>query len=98
MKYLDLIYFAILGLAFAGQTSFAAVLNVCERTPAVRDFLTNGTQKSCEAITEADLSTIKRIAVPDENISLFKVGDFSGLPNLEILNITSNPIVELQEG
>lgn len=99
MKYLDLLYFAIVGLVFAGQNTFAAeFLPVCERTPAVRDFLSKGLEKSCDAITEADLATIKRVAVPDENISLFKVGDFSGLPNLEILNITSNPIVELQEG
>lgn len=88
----------MLTAALLAVQSNAAIVPVCERTPAVRDFLLNAVKKTCDAVTESDLAPIKRVAVPNRNVSAFKAGDFSGLPALEILNIKGNPITELPAG
>lgn len=88
---------ALAALVVAGTTQ-AAFLPVCDRTPAVKEFLVLTAKKTCETITAADLATIKRVTVAGKNISQFKVDDFSGLTGLEILNIRSNPFTELPEG
>src|SRR5262249_23239401 len=85
-------------LALAAAVRSETFLPVCERTNAVKLFLEEATRKSCDAITEQDLQPILRVAVPDKRITVFKDGDFSGLPNLEILNIKGNPFQHLQPG
>lgn len=92
-----------LGLAFVAsflgsQVAQAAFLPVCQRTPAVKKFLEQTLRKTCENITPEDLLTVKRIAVGHQNISQFQADDFTGLTNLEILNIRSNPYTTLPEG
>jgi hypothetical protein len=88
----------IAALAVVGQAR-AAVLAVCDRTPEVRDFIVQTTGRhDCKDVTEADLAQIKRIAVPNKRIAAFKVGDFSGLSAMEILNIKGNPFTQLPEG
>lgn len=84
--------------AFAAQTVMATSLPVCDRTPAVKAFIEKAVSKTCDAITDQDLLTIKRISVEKQNIFEFKPDDFTGLTNLEILNIRSNPYTELPEG
>ncbi len=69
----------------------AASVPVCERTAPIAQFLEQYLAKPCAEITDADLATVPRIAVPGRGITEFKAGDFSGLPALEILNIKSNP-------
>ena len=54
--------------------------------------------RTSDQITLDDLALVTRIAVPNQGITQFNVLDFSGLPNLEILNIKGNPLVHLQEG
>jgi hypothetical protein len=76
----------------------AALLPVCQRTPAVREFIETALKKTCDTITETDLASIKRVAVGHRNIAKFNAGDFTGLTGLEILNIRSNPYTELPEG
>jgi Leucine-rich repeat (LRR) protein len=82
----------------------AAYLPVCERTSAVAEFIvsqintTRGTRITCADVTREDLLDFTRIAVSGAGIHEFKVLDFSGLPNLEILNIRSNPYKTLPEG
>lgn len=88
----------ILVAALGALSAQAYVLPVCERTAPVRDFLAKAFNKTCDQVTEADLATLKRIAVPNRNVTAFRVGDFSGLPALEILNIKGNPITELPLG
>jgi hypothetical protein len=87
----------LLSLFVAGSAQ-ATVLPVCDRTPAVKEFIETTVGKKCADITEADLSVIKRIAVGGKGIKEFKVDDFTGLSALEILNIRSNPYTELPEG
>ncbi len=85
------------GVAVSGMAK-AEVLSVCERTAPVKAFIEVQLGKTCAQITEEDLATLKRIAVPNRQIRELKVGDFSGLPNLEILNIKGNPYTHLPEG
>lgn len=79
-------------------------LPVCARTPAVKEFIVNqinleqSTTKTCADITQQDLESLVRVTVAGKNISRFKTGDFSGLYNLEILNIRSNPYKTLPVG
>ncbi len=94
-------------LAAASSAAFAAgetVVPVCERTAPVAEFIVKqinvqqGAQKTCADITAEDLLTLERVAVDHKGIKEFKLGDFSGLTNMKILNIRSNPYTSLPEG
>lgn len=96
-------WFSVMLVLASSMASVAMAEGVCDRTGAVVRFLESpagegGLGKPCAEITEDDLATLTRVAVPDEDVSAFKVGDFAGLPNLEILNIKGNPFTELPEG
>lgn len=100
-------FFAKLALAAAALSpaaAFAADLPVCERTPAVTKFIVDkinedqGTQKACSDITAEDLASLNRVSIEFAHVKELKAGDFSGLPNLEILNIRSNEYTTLPEG
>lgn len=86
----------VLLFAFSGA-AHAAFLPVCDRTPAVKRFLERALAKTCENISENDLLSVRRVAT-ETGITEFKADDFSGLFNLEILNIRSNRYTELPEG
>lgn len=94
-NYLKTLSFLALGIGSISQSAF---LPVCERTEAVKGQLQTLTTKVCADITETDLLAIKRVTVQNKGIREFKADDFSGLKNLEILNIRSNPYVTLPEG
>lgn len=89
---------ALVFIGSAGAHADGDFLPVCQRTPAVSAFLASTTQKTCDQITEADLAAVLRVAVPGAGITVFKAGDFSGLPNLQILNIQGNPFAQLTPG
>lgn len=90
--------FSVMATFLLSISAQAAFLPVCERTPAVAKFLEQNLRKDCKSITEEDLLTVKRIAPAHAQVTQFKKDDFSGLKNLEILNIRSNPYTELTEG
>src|SRR5688572_9635457 len=79
-------------------TAVAAIMPVCERSTPVKTVIQNLLKKDCAAITEADLLTLTRLDVSRKNIQQYHRDDFTGLGNLEILNIRSNPAPELPEG
>ncbi len=81
-----------------GQLAEASVAPVCERSEPVKAVLVSFLKKSCEKITESDLLTVIRLDVSRRNIVRYQANDFTGLANLEILNIRSNPAPELPEG
>ena len=89
---------AMVSTTAMATAAHADFLRVCERTPAVKVFLERAVAKTCDKIAESDLTAIKRVAVPGQNIQAFRDGDFSGLPNLEILNIKGNPFKTLNRG
>ncbi len=89
---------AAMVLALITGVAKADFLPVCSRTPQVQKFLTAALQKTCDSITQSDLLTLTRVAVDDGTVTEFKADDFSGLGNLETLNIRNNKFVELPEG
>jgi hypothetical protein len=91
----------LIALAFVLATSVSAHASftpVCDRTPAVSQALEVLTKKACADIAAEDLLAVKRVSVARKNIAEFRDGDFSGLTNLEILNIRSNPYKTLPRG
>ncbi len=90
--------FVALALLVASSQVSAAFLPVCHRTKSVRDFIEQSLSKTCDTIVAEDLLSIKRIDVGGTNTREFKTDDFTGLTNLEILNIRSNPYTTLPEG
>ncbi len=95
---------ALGSLAAAAPAFAAAIAPVCERTAPVAESivsqinLAQHSQKTCADITADDLLSLQRIAVSNRGITTFKTGDFTGLTNLKILNIRSNPYTSLIEG
>ena len=88
----------ILLITLGSVVGEGAFLPVCQRTEGVKKNLETQTKKVCADILETDLHLIKRVAVQGAGITVFKRDDFTGLKNLEILNIRSNPYTELTEG
>ncbi len=80
------------------STARAAVKPACDRSEPIKVVLQNLLKKSCDTITESDLLTLKRLDVSRRKIQVYHPDDFTGLGNLEILNIRSNPAPELPEG
>jgi hypothetical protein len=92
-------YMFLLAAGLIAVSAHATVSPVCDRTAGVKQAIQEAlANKPCDQITEADLLTLKRVAPQGKNITAFKPDDFSGLTNLEILNIRSNPYTELPEG
>ena len=85
-------------LLLTGEFAMGAFLPVCERTEAIQKELEVLVKKPCGEMTEADLAAIKRVAVPERGVSVLKAEDFSGMPNLEIINLIGNPLERLPEG
>ena len=92
----------------ASHTVTAAFPNelspVCDRTPQVRDALmeelaeeTFARVSDCGGVTAADLTRIRRLWVPDSDISTLKADDFKGLTSLTNLLLNENPLSELPE-
>lgn len=89
-------HLSLVSMLFLGAVSQGAFLPVCERTEPVKKSLEMVTKKVCADILEVDLLSVKRIVV--RGITAFKADDFSGLHNLDILNIRSNKYTEFPEG
>ncbi len=67
-------------------------VNVCRRTPAVRDALT-GSGGDCTSIT--DLATRTQLTIQSRGVTSLQSGDFAGLSALRTLLISGNPITTL---
>ena len=62
-----------------------AFVDVCDRTPQVRDEITREAGKSnCKDVTKADLASIINLDLHDSKISSLLSGDFSGLSRLDV--------------
>ena len=66
-------------------------LNVCKRTPQVRDALVEATGVSdCAQVTPSHLSRVEKLDLSGRGISKLHVEDFSGLSSLRVLWLNDN--------
>ena len=72
-------------------------VDVCDRTPQVRDRLILGAS-SCSDVPAADLTRVTALWLHKSEISTLQAHDFDGLTNLRNLHLQSNNISELPEG
>jgi hypothetical protein len=72
---------------------------VCQRTEQVRKEIERRLDfKSCKKITAEDLATVAFVALRDRGIRRLRPGDFSGLPNLNRIDLSDNPLTALPTG
>ena len=75
------------------------ILPVCNRTPQIRDEIVQRAGKSaCDMVTVDDLIQINQIEVARQGITLLQPRDFSGLDNLQGLNLLGNSLTVLMSG
>ena len=75
------------------------ILPICDRTPQIRDEIVQRAGKSaCDMVTVDDLIQINQIEVARQGITLLQPRDFSGLDNLQGLNLLGNSLTVLLSG
>ena len=75
------------------------ILPVCDRTPQIRDEIVQRAGKSaCDMVTVDDLIQINQIEVDGQGITSLQPRDFSGLDNLQGLNLLGNSLTVLPSG
>ncbi len=80
-------------------SSPSASADVCDRTPQVRDKLTEASRVSfCQHVTLGHLAGLTRLDLSGLGITELEPGDFSGLSSLNTLWLHNNPLRELPEG
>ena len=79
--------------------SLAQTVNICSRTDeiqaAILSELPSGT--NCDSVTSAQLAGITSLVAGHNNISMLRVGDFSGLTGLENLDLFNIQLTTLPE-
>ena len=88
------------GYALASRTTALVVVKegVCDRTPQVRDGILGLIPgvSSCADVADEDLSSITGTwDLTKRDISVIRVGDFSGLVNLDVLCLNDNQLTTL---
>jgi hypothetical protein len=72
---------------------------VCRRTEQVRKEIERRLNfKPCREITPSDLEQISFLALDDRRIDRLRSGDFSGMPNLNRIDLSKNPLTGLSAG
>ncbi len=92
--YLDVV--ACVYLVFSALDVNAQTVNICERTPQVKDEILSRTSGSdCTNVAAAELSDIIELRFWNEGITSLKDGDFDGLSSLDLLEFEKNSLTDL---
>ena len=84
----------------ARTLAFSRPLNVCDRTPSVRDAIVAAANIACESVTTRHLAAIRTLTIAVGGLmdSGLKDGDFAGLTGLTRLNLEVTGLTALPEG
>ena len=86
----------MLAAAMLPSLSQAQTVNICDRTPAVRDeIMLELGASDCAAV---DLASVSFMQLADQHLTTLQAGDFNGLTSLQILGLGSNQLTALPEG
>ena len=91
----------IASLVSVPATAQTTTVNICDRTPQVRDAILaaiSNPPPACEAVPETDLAGISSLSLSGAGITALTSGDFTGLSALVTLNLGSNGLTTLPDG
>ena len=84
----------------ARTLAFSRPLNVCDRTPGVRDAIVTATGRTCESVTKQHLAAVRALSIAAGSLtdSGLKDGDFAGLTGTTRLNAQRTGLTALPAG
>ena len=71
--------------------------SVCDRTPQVRDAIVAAIGRDCDLVSEFDLLDVAVLDLKGQGITALDAGDFSGLRNLNELQLAQNRLGTIPE-
>jgi len=87
----------LLAVAMLPALGHAQTVNICDRTPQVRDQILQALgANDCAAVDSQSLSGLTRLPLP--GLTGLKAGDFDGLPGLQQLVLAGNQLASLPAG
>ena len=87
----------LLAVAMLPALGHAQTVNICDRTPQVRDQILQALgANDCAAVDSQSLSGLTRLPLP--GLTGLKAGDFDGLPGLQYLVLAGNQLASLPAG
>ena len=94
-----LLTFMLLAAAMLPALSQAQTVNICDRTPQVRDEIMLAIGASdCAAMTAAQLASIHDLSLHVKQLTTLRAGDFDGLTLLRHLALSYNQLTALPVG
>ncbi len=89
----------LLAAAMLPALGQAQTVNICDRTPQVRDaIMAAAGAEDCAAVDSARMANIERLSVAGTSLTALAPGDFAGLTELRTLNLDDNQLTALPEG
>ena len=96
MKKAAIILLAAAMLPALGQ---AQTVNICDRTPQVRDAIMQAVEANdCAAVDSATMANIEKLDLNSKGLTALAPGDFAGLTSLQWLSLIYNRLAALPEG
>ena len=92
----------LLAVAMLPALGHAQTVNICDRTPQVRDAITetlgtHGRSQDCALASSYILGGMGHLFLHSKGITALKAGDFAGLTSLNALNLEDNRLATLPE-
>ena len=89
----------VLLLAFASFGTLAQTVDICDRTPEVRDAILKDLEADdCAAVDSESLAGIDILSVYSTSLATLQAGDFDGLDGLVGLELFDNQLTALPDG
>ena len=97
MRTIATILAAMLALALA-TSAFGQTVNICDRTPQVRDAILNALGLPADGCANVDSGALAQVTSLKTKPAALQAGDFAGLTSLQELNLYSRGLTTLPDG